>query len=218
MLIVLSGLPGVGKTTIARELAHALAAVHLRIDSIEHALRHTGLVVEAEGYAVAHAVAADNLRVGRTVVADSVNPWPLTRDEWREAGGDARFAYCACPEDSESWIGGHGRSPYEQKTQQSPVLGLSVLAHAGQSCTTTQRSVGMISCPRCPQYGQNSVEFRLAIELASGPFGLGGAHHGIPKPSLADCDESLPRHPIRRDKVNPLEIDLLEATENVRGK
>ena len=28
-------------------------------------------------------MAADNLRVGRTIVADCVNPWPLTRDEWR---------------------------------------------------------------------------------------------------------------------------------------
>ena len=36
MLTVLSGLPGVGKTTIARELARSLAAVYLRIDSIEH--------------------------------------------------------------------------------------------------------------------------------------------------------------------------------------
>jgi predicted kinase len=41
------------------------------------------------GYAVAHAVAADNLRVGRTVVADCVNPWPLTRDEWRTVAEQA---------------------------------------------------------------------------------------------------------------------------------
>lgn len=33
MLLVLSGLPGVGKTTIARELAAAMGAVHVRIDS-----------------------------------------------------------------------------------------------------------------------------------------------------------------------------------------
>jgi septum formation inhibitor-activating ATPase MinD len=70
MLIVLSGLPGVGKTTIARELARSLAAVDLRIESIEQALRQAGLLVEAEGYAVAQAVAADNLRVGQTVIAD----------------------------------------------------------------------------------------------------------------------------------------------------
>jgi predicted kinase len=83
MLIVFSGLPGVGKTTIARELARMLPAVHVRVDSIEQALRSSGMVVEGEGYAVAHAVAEDNLRTGHTVVADSVNPWPLTRDGWR---------------------------------------------------------------------------------------------------------------------------------------
>lgn len=52
MLIVLSGLPGVGKTTIAGESACSLAAVYLRIDSIEPALRQAGLAVEGEGYAV----------------------------------------------------------------------------------------------------------------------------------------------------------------------
>jgi predicted kinase len=83
MLIVLSGLPGVGKTTLARELARSLGAVYLRIDSIEQALRHAGAIVAGEGYAVAHAVAADNLGAGHTVVADCVNPWPLTRDQWR---------------------------------------------------------------------------------------------------------------------------------------
>jgi predicted kinase len=83
VLIAFSGLPGVGKTAIARELARATGAVHLRIDSIEQALRATGLRVEGEGYAVAHAVAEDNLALGRTVIADCVSPWPLTREAWR---------------------------------------------------------------------------------------------------------------------------------------
>ena len=89
MLIVLSGLPGVGKTTIARELARTIGATHLRIDSIEQALRHAGIRVEGEGYRVAHAVAADNLRLRRTVIADCVNPWPLTREEWRAVAARA---------------------------------------------------------------------------------------------------------------------------------
>lgn len=64
----------------------SLAAVYVRIDSIEQALRNGGVIVEGEGYAIAHAVAGDNLRIGQTVVADCVNPWPLTRDDWRAIG------------------------------------------------------------------------------------------------------------------------------------
>jgi predicted kinase len=83
MLIILSGLPGAGKTTLARALARATGATHVRIDSIEQAMRDAGWRVEGEGYRVAQAVAEDNLRLGRTVIADCVNPWTLTRDEWR---------------------------------------------------------------------------------------------------------------------------------------
>jgi predicted kinase len=102
MLIILSGLPGVGKTTIARELARATGAVHVRIDSIEQALRDAGYEVEGEGYRVAYAVAEDNLRLRRTVIADCVNPWPLTRSEWRavadRAGVRAIDVEIVCPD------------------------------------------------------------------------------------------------------------------------
>jgi predicted kinase len=83
MLIILGGLPGTGKTTIARELARQLGAVHVRIDSIEEAILDSGVLsspINDAGYRVGNAVAADNLRIGRTVIADSVNPIPLSRD------------------------------------------------------------------------------------------------------------------------------------------
>jgi predicted kinase len=92
MLIVFSGLPGVGKTEIARELARTIGAVHLRIDSIEQALHRAGCRVESEGYEVAYAVAEDNLRVGRAVIADCVNPWSLTRHAWRAVAERAGVA------------------------------------------------------------------------------------------------------------------------------
>ena len=85
MLIIIGGLPGVGKTTIARELAGQLGAVHLRIDSIEQAIRDSGMVTQPlndMGYRIGYAVAEDNLLLGRTVIADSVNPLQLTRNAW----------------------------------------------------------------------------------------------------------------------------------------
>jgi predicted kinase len=88
VLIIFGGLPGVGKTSIARELARQIGGVHLRIDSIEQALRT--FPVDDEGYRVAYAVAEDNLRVGRTVIADSVNPIAITREAWVEVAARAR--------------------------------------------------------------------------------------------------------------------------------
>lgn len=84
-LIVLGGLPGVGKSTLARALATAVNAVWLRIDTIEQALRAGGAGVDVgeAGYQVAYRLAADNLRRGHTVIADSVNPLRITRDAWR---------------------------------------------------------------------------------------------------------------------------------------
>jgi predicted kinase len=89
MLISLGGRQGTGKTTIARELARGLAAVYVRVDVIEQSMRVEGWPVEGEGYGVAQAVAEDNLRLGRTVVADSINPSPATRADWRAVAARA---------------------------------------------------------------------------------------------------------------------------------
>ena len=84
MLLIFGGLPGVGKTAIATGLARRIKAVHIRIDSIEQALRNANVTMSGpEGYQVAYAIAEDNLRLDRTVIADSVNPLEVTRAAWR---------------------------------------------------------------------------------------------------------------------------------------
>ncbi|MCY1010855.1 AAA family ATPase [Nannocystis pusilla] len=97
MLIALSGLPGVGKTTLARALAARLGGVHLRIDTIEQALVRDGLPLAdlgGRGYAVARALAGDLLAGGFTVVADAVNPLAATRTAWHDLARAAGVVCC----------------------------------------------------------------------------------------------------------------------------
>lgn len=89
MLIIFGGLPGTGKTTIAKLLSVKLNALYLRIDTIEQALIEQGIdknTMDAKGYEVAYAVASGNLTLGLSVIADSVNPIKITRDAWRNIG------------------------------------------------------------------------------------------------------------------------------------
>ncbi len=89
-IFIFAGLPGVGKTTLSRRLARELRAAYLRIDTIEQAMRDEGLSVRGpEGYVAAYRLAADNLRVGVSVVADSVNPIRITRSAWRDVATHA---------------------------------------------------------------------------------------------------------------------------------
>lgn len=94
-LIALAGLPGTGKTTVARLVAQGQPAVFLRIDEIEAVLR-----VEDErrdigplGYKIAAALAVSNLKIGQDVIVDCVNPWPLTRAMFADAATHAAAAF-----------------------------------------------------------------------------------------------------------------------------
>ena len=95
-LWVIGGLPGTGKTTLSRRLAAFEDATLVRVDSIEQALttdrdlEHPGTT----GYAIAYAVAADQLRLGRSVVADLVNPLPQTRVALRQIAEQAGAGIC----------------------------------------------------------------------------------------------------------------------------
>ena len=84
MLISFSGLPGVGKSTIARLLAERTGAFYLRIDIVDQKLVEVGFKPQRdESYRICQALAEDNLRLGRGVIADCVNDRASTRDDWR---------------------------------------------------------------------------------------------------------------------------------------
>jgi len=93
MLIVIGGLPGTGKSSLATALARVLDATYLRIDTIEHAIGDATVhphAVGATGYVVAYALAEENVRLGRIVIADSVNPVLETRAAWKCVAERAR--------------------------------------------------------------------------------------------------------------------------------
>lgn len=109
MLIVISGLPATGKTTLAAGLARHIDAVHLSVDTVEDALLRVGLepgwTTGVAAYEAVGAAALQNLVLGRTVVVDAVNDSDAARQTWRDvarrAGAKVRFVLLLPPSAAE---------------------------------------------------------------------------------------------------------------------
>ena len=86
-LIVMSGLPGSGKSTIAEGVARRLQIPILSVDPIESAIITSGIARSFEtglaAYLVAEALASEQLKLGVSVVIDAVNAEEEGKDVWR---------------------------------------------------------------------------------------------------------------------------------------
>jgi len=98
-LIVVSGLPGTGKSTISEHLARAIGAAHLSKDVFEAALWRSGITRESgagwAAYEQLGAVAEAQLRLGLPVVLDSVTPNESIRSAWRDVAARTRARFIA---------------------------------------------------------------------------------------------------------------------------
>ncbi len=98
MLVVVSGLPAVGKSELADALGRRLGAAVLSVDPIEAAILRCGIPRSFEtgvaAYEVAAVLAEHQLRLGLTVIADAVSSLEVARRMWRNAASRADTALC----------------------------------------------------------------------------------------------------------------------------
>lgn len=93
VLVIVSGLPGAGKSALADALGRELAATVLSVDPIEAAMWRCAIEPSFEtgvaAYEVAAVVAAHQLQLGLTVIVDAASSLEVARQMWRDAAARA---------------------------------------------------------------------------------------------------------------------------------
>jgi predicted kinase len=108
VLIVMCGLQGTGKSTIAGGLARDLPAPVLPVDSVEVALWAAGIDRDQPtglaAFVVVGALAGAMLKLGQTVVVDAVNDAEVARQQWRDLAArhevPLRFVEVVCSDEA----------------------------------------------------------------------------------------------------------------------
>ena len=103
----MSGLPGVGKSAIADALAVHMSAVVVSVDELEAAMLRSGIERSFEtglaAYNAGATIAAHQLRLGVTVIADAANYLEVGRQIWcsaaEAAGAGIRAIEVVCSDE-----------------------------------------------------------------------------------------------------------------------
>lgn len=106
-LVIVGGLPGAGKSTIAEQAARMIHGTLIAKDVVEATLWRSGIGRDANsgwaGYEVLSSLADTQLRVGGSVVLDSVAAYDRLREGWREVarrhGADVHEVECVCSDE-----------------------------------------------------------------------------------------------------------------------
>lgn len=106
-IIVVSGLPGVGKSTLAEGIVVKLKFPLFSVDPIESSIIKSGIAKSFEtglaAYLVVEMLAAEQLKLDLSVIIDAVSPVKEARDMWRGLSKryDARLIVVECVLESE---------------------------------------------------------------------------------------------------------------------
>jgi predicted kinase len=106
-LVIVGGLPGTGKSTIAEHAARMIHGALIAKDVVEATLWRSGIGRDANsgwaGYELLSSLAEAQLRAGGSAVLDSVAAYDRLREGWRglarRHGADALEVECVCSDE-----------------------------------------------------------------------------------------------------------------------
>jgi len=100
-IILIGGIPGTGKTTLAKEISNRLEIPYFNKDLLESALIGKGICTIEElngiGYVLMERIALSELKFGRSVILDSVASYKRVNEHWESfKTKEIRYIECIC--------------------------------------------------------------------------------------------------------------------------